>query len=57
MRNRSVPDAVNFTVRLRLLVLAEVAARLPACLTARWRVGRRSTVRRSVVWRTWAGTI
>jgi GT2 family glycosyltransferase len=57
MRNRSVPDAVNFTVRLRLLVLAEVAARLPACLVARWRVGRRSTVRRSVVWRTWAGTI
>ncbi|HEX5118799.1 MAG TPA: glycosyltransferase family 2 protein [Pseudonocardiaceae bacterium] len=57
MRNRSVPDAVNFTVRLRLLVLAEVVARLPACLVARWRVGRRSTVRRSVVWRTWAGTI
>ncbi|HKN96515.1 MAG TPA: glycosyltransferase family 2 protein [Pseudonocardiaceae bacterium] len=57
MRNRSVPDAVNFTARLRLLVLAEVVARLPAGLVARWRIGRRSTVRRSVVWRTWAGTI
>ncbi|HEX3647940.1 MAG TPA: glycosyltransferase family 2 protein [Pseudonocardiaceae bacterium] len=56
-RNRSGPDAVNFTVRLRLLVLAEVAARLPAGLLARWRIGRRSTVHRSVVWRTWAGTI
>jgi GT2 family glycosyltransferase len=57
MRNRSVPDAVNFTVRLRLVVLGEVVARLPAGLLARWRIGRRSTLHRSVVWRTWAGTI
>ncbi len=55
--NRSVPAAVNFTVRLRLLVLAEVLTRLPAALLARSRIGRRSTVGRSVVWRTWAGKI
>ena len=51
---RSTGD-LNFTVRLRLLVLAEVVVRLPAVAVARWRIGRRSTVRRSVVWRTWAG--
>src|SRR6266568_1252618 len=50
---RSATGDLNFTVRLRLLVLAEVLVRLPAALTARWRIGRRSTVRRSVVWRTW----
>jgi hypothetical protein len=55
--NRSVPDAVNFTVRLRLLVVTEILARAPAAVLARWRIGRRSTVRRSVVWRTWAGRI
>lgn len=55
LRNRPVPDAVNFTVRLRLLVLAEVAVRLPATLAARSRIGRHSTVARSTVWRTWAG--
>lgn len=53
--NRAVPDAVNFSVRLRLLVLAEVVARLP--VAARVAIGRRSTVGRSVVWRTWAGRI
>ncbi|HEY0805597.1 MAG TPA: glycosyltransferase family 2 protein [Pseudonocardiaceae bacterium] len=51
---RSV-GARNFTVGLRLLVLAEVVVRLPAVWLARWRIGRRSSVRRSVVWRTWAG--
>jgi GT2 family glycosyltransferase len=51
----SVPAAANFTVRLRLVVLGEVVLRLPALLVARWRIGRRSSVRRSVVWRTWAG--
>jgi hypothetical protein len=56
-RNRSGPAAVNFTVRLRLLVLAEVTARLPAACVARSRIGRRATVGRSVVWRTWAGKI
>jgi len=40
---------------LRLLVLAEVIARLPTTLLARWRIGRRATVRRKVIWRTWAG--
>jgi GT2 family glycosyltransferase len=49
--------AVNFTVRLRLLVLAEVATRGPAGFVARIGIGRRSAVRRSVVWRTWAGRI
>jgi GT2 family glycosyltransferase len=46
---------LNFTVRLRLLVVAEVVLRLPATLAARWRIGRRATVGRSVVWRTWSG--
>lgn len=46
---------LNFTVRLRLLVLAEVVWRLPTTLAARWRIGRRATVGRSVVWRTWSG--
>lgn len=55
LRNRPVPDTVNFTVRLRLLVLAEVAVRLPATLVARSRIGRHSTVARATVWRTWAG--
>jgi hypothetical protein len=53
--NRKVPDAVNFTMRLRLLVLAEVVAGLP--VVARAAIGRRSTVARSVVWRAWAGRI
>jgi GT2 family glycosyltransferase len=52
---RPAAGAVNFTPRLRLVVLAEVALRLPAALAARWRIGRRATVGRSVVWRTWAG--
>ncbi|HEX4702101.1 MAG TPA: hypothetical protein VH352_08230 [Pseudonocardiaceae bacterium] len=54
-RRQPVPAAANFTVRLRLLVLAEVMLRLPALLVARWRIGRRSSVPRSVVWRAWAG--
>jgi GT2 family glycosyltransferase len=52
---RSVPDAANFTVRLRLLVLAEILIHLPTTMVARWRIGRRSSERRSVIWRTWAG--
>jgi GT2 family glycosyltransferase len=52
---RAGPHALNFTVRLRLLVLAEVILRLPTTLLARWRIGRRATVRRKVIWRTWAG--
>ena len=52
-RNR--PAAPNFTLRLRLQVLAEVTTRLPATLVARHRIGRRSAVSRSVLWSTWAG--
>jgi GT2 family glycosyltransferase len=52
-RNR--PAAPNFTLVLRLRVLAEVAARLPATLLARHRIGRRATVARSALWSTWAG--
>ena len=52
---RLTQPARNFTVSLRLLVLAEVFARLPAALLARWRIGRAATVSRSAVWRAWAG--
>ncbi len=52
---RNGPAAPNFAPRLRLQVLAEVAARLPATLAARHRISRRATVGRSVVWSTWAG--
>lgn len=54
---RGTPRAANFAFRLRLLVLAEVALRGPAGLVARIGIGRRGAVRRSVVWRTWAGRI
>ena len=50
-----VPDAANFRVGLRLGVLAEVLLRTPSALVARAAVGRRSTVSRGDVWRTWAG--
>ncbi|HEX5402415.1 MAG TPA: glycosyltransferase [Pseudonocardiaceae bacterium] len=49
------PDAANFTIRLRLLVLTEILIHSPAAMMARWRIGRRSTARRSVVWNAWAG--
>jgi GT2 family glycosyltransferase len=52
-RNR--PAAPNFALGLRLRVLAEVAARLPATLVARHRIGQRATVARAVLWSTWAG--
>jgi GT2 family glycosyltransferase len=52
-RNR--PAAPNFTLRLRLQVLLEVTARLPASLVARHRIGRRAAVNRTVLWSTWAG--
>jgi GT2 family glycosyltransferase len=54
---RSVPDAPNFRVPLRMLVLLEILTHSPAALAARWRIGRRSTERRSVIWRTWAGKV
>jgi GT2 family glycosyltransferase len=52
---RHVPDAQNFRLRLRLLVLAEVAARLGPTVLQRLRIGRRSTVGRRAVWHTFAG--
>jgi GT2 family glycosyltransferase len=52
-RNR--PAAPNFAVWLRLRVLTEVAACLPATLVARYRIGRRTAVSRVQVWSTWAG--
>jgi len=52
---RAGTHALNHSARLRLLVLAEVILRLPTTLLARWRIGRRATVRRKVIWRTWAG--
>ena len=54
---RPVPVAANFTVRLRGLVLAEILVRSPATAVARLRIGRRGTVRRSVIWKTWAGRV
>ncbi|QFZ24844.1 glycosyltransferase [Saccharothrix syringae] len=52
-RNR--PDAENFRVGLRVLVLLEVLARLPATLVQRARIGKRAAVPRHDVWREWAG--
>jgi hypothetical protein len=52
-RNR--PATPNFALRLRLQVLVEVAARLPATLLARHQIGQRATVARAVVWSNWAG--
>lgn len=52
---RSRPAAANFRLGLRGRVLAEVAALLPEALAARRAIGRRATVSRGVLWRTWAG--
>ncbi len=51
------PAAPNFALWVRLQVLAEVAARLPATLVARYRIGRRATVSRSALWSTWSGRL
>jgi GT2 family glycosyltransferase len=45
----------NHRVPLRLLVLAEVAARLPATLAQRATIGRRAALTRRAVWQRWAG--
>jgi GT2 family glycosyltransferase len=45
----------NHTLALRLRVLAELALRCPSTLIQRAAIGRRSTVRRREVWRSWAG--
>lgn len=52
-RNR--PVALNFATSVRLRVLTEVAARLPATLISRYRIGRRATISRVAVWSAWAG--
>ncbi|WIV58472.1 glycosyltransferase family 2 protein [Amycolatopsis nalaikhensis] len=49
------PSAANFRFGLRCRVLAEVAARLPATLTARRAIGRRAALGRGAVWEAWAG--
>ncbi|MFI5590647.1 glycosyltransferase family 2 protein [Amycolatopsis sp. NPDC051758] len=49
------PAAANFRFGLRCRVLAEVAARLPATLRARRRIGRRAALGRGAVWEAWAG--
>ncbi|MEU5695397.1 glycosyltransferase [Actinosynnema sp. NPDC020468] len=52
---RDRPDAANFRLGLRLRVLAEVLAALPAALVHRVAIGRRAAVSRDAVWREWAG--
>ena len=52
---RDTPEAANFHVPLRVRVLLEVLVRLPVTVVQRWRIGRRATVDRRVVWREWAG--
>jgi GT2 family glycosyltransferase len=51
---RDRPAAPNFALPLRLNVLAEVVARLPATLIARHQISRYTTVTRAAVWSTWA---
>jgi len=46
---------VNLRVGPRLVVLCDVAARMPTTLIARIRIGRRSSVCRRTVWAEWAG--
>jgi GT2 family glycosyltransferase len=50
-----VPDAANFRVAVRLRVLAEVAAHLPAALRGRRAITRVAAVSRRAVWLEWAG--
>ena len=57
LRGTDVPDALNYTVGLRLLVFTEVLGWLPGTLAARFGIGRRAQVARSVLWRTWAGRV
>ncbi|MEQ0563815.1 glycosyltransferase family 2 protein [Amycolatopsis sp. NEAU-NG30] len=49
------PAAANFRFGLRCRVLAGVAARLPATLRARRRIGRRAALGRGAIWEAWAG--
>jgi GT2 family glycosyltransferase len=52
---RNTPVGLNFRVSLRVRVLGEVIARLVPTMIQRWRIGRRSTVRRRMVWRSFSG--
>ncbi|GGU65226.1 glycosyltransferase family 2 protein [Lentzea flava] len=52
---RSVPDAANFRIGLRLRVIGEVLLRTPVTLVQRLVIGARSKITRGVVWRDWAG--
>jgi GT2 family glycosyltransferase len=53
--HRNPSRTPNFTLRLRLRVLTEVALRLPATLLARHQIGRQATVSRTALWSAWAG--
>jgi GT2 family glycosyltransferase len=50
LAGRNVPTAANFRLGLRLRVLAELVARLPALVGQRRAITRRSTVSRTAVW-------
>jgi GT2 family glycosyltransferase len=54
---RHHPSTPNFTLRLRLRVLTEIAGQLPATLIARHRIGRSAMVPRTAVWAAWAGNV
>ncbi|GAA0526762.1 glycosyl transferase [Saccharopolyspora subtropica] len=54
LRRHSAPPP-NFRVALRLRVLAEVVAGLPAALRARARISHFASVSRRTVWRAWSG--
>ncbi|SDQ85709.1 glycosyltransferase family 2 protein [Actinopolyspora saharensis] len=55
LRGVRLPRAANFRFALRIRVLGEVLARLPASLRDRRATTRRSVVDRSTVWRRWSG--
>ncbi|MGH3853626.1 MAG: glycosyltransferase family 2 protein [Pseudonocardiaceae bacterium] len=52
---RNHPRTPNFALRLRLRVLADVTARLPATLRARRQISRHCAIPRASIWSTWAG--
>lgn len=55
LTGRPIPDAPNFRAALRLGVLGETARAMPRLLADRRRLGRRSRIRRTTIWTTWAG--
>lgn len=52
---RDHPATPNFTPRLRLRVVGDVVARLPATLLARRQISRHCAIPRAILWSTWAG--